>query len=290
MYAAVSRSETMARGCAESTAPVHGIARIRFARRAGATRLAGLEQKNPLRVLFPVSPVGEPPLAALATISGGLVGGDRLGIEVAADPGTEVLVTAQAAEKVYRSAGPECRVEIDLSVGDGAWLEWLPQETILFDGARLSRRTVVAATSEARILAGEILVFGRIARGERLGRGLVRDVWEVRRDGRLVWADAFHMEGDLTRPLAASAGLGGACAYATAIYAAGDAETHLDAARRLLAAPGVRAGATLVEGILILRWIGADSFRLRIAFGRFWAGFRRLAGGYSACLPRLWHV
>lgn len=268
---------------------VYGVAKVGFVLKQGETRLDHLYQHDPLHVLFPTPPAGELPNAVLVTTSGGLVGGDRLELSVSAGPGTAAMATAQAAEKIYRSTGKDSVIDVHLPVGRDAWLEWLPQETILFDGARLRRRTIIDLDAGAKILAGEILVFGRIASGERLSRGLVREEWRVRREGRLVWADALHLEGDMEGIFAEPACFGGATAQATAIYAGDDAPEHLDLARSLLDNE-LRAAATVVNGVLVARWLGPDPARLRRAFGDFWAGFRHGCAGLPAILPRLWTI
>ena len=272
---------------------VHGRAEVAFAAGDGRTRLKSLYHHDPLRVLFPAPPPGELPTAALVTTSGGLVGGDALTVRVSAEAGARALVTAQAAEKIYRSAGADCRIEMDLAADTGAWLEWLPQETIVFEGARFRRRTCVEAAADARVLAGELLVFGRSAMGEAVTRGLVRDAWEVRVGGRLVWADALHMDRDLQSILAHPAAMGGIKACATAAYVAADAGDHLETARAQLvetATGDVRAAATVVNGVLVMRWMGPDAASLRIAFGGFWAQFRHWVAGLPEALPRLWHI
>lgn len=280
-----------------SEAPVSGLPRmaghahVRYAVKDGATRLAGLDQGSPLRVLFPRSEIGEPPQAAVITVSGGLVGGDRLDMSVALGAGAKLVVVGQAAEKVYRSTGPDSTVEIALEAAAEGWLEWLPQETILFDGARLSRRTRIDADSQAQILAGECVVFGRLARGEVMRHGFVRDGWEVRRGGRLVWADALKVDGDIAKTLDAKVGFGGARAYATALYVGPDAATHLELAKELAGGnTAVRAGATCVHGVLVARWLSADPLALRKSFETYWKEMRRAAGGLPARLPRLWYV
>jgi len=276
----------------DATPQTHGAASVTFARNDGATRLAGLYQRQPLRVLFPEVPAGEIPTAVLVTTSGGLVGGDRLDVSVAVGDGAEAMVFGQAAEKVYRSAGPTSRIAVALAVAGDGWLEWLPQETILFDGARLQRRTRIDVAPGARVLAGEILVFGRIAGGEQLGRGLLRDAWEVRRQGRLQWADALHLEDDIADVLADPACFDGATSYATVVHAGDDVAARLDLARALLARDesGLRTGATVVNGVLVARWLGRDAATLRRSFGNFWAAFRAAVGGRRDTLPRLWHV
>lgn len=275
---------------AEDASSVVGQAHVAWADDAGTTRLATLHQTPPLRILFPTPPADDIATAALVTTSGGLVTGDRLDITAEARAGAAALVTAQAAEKVYRSTGADCLIDVGLTAGQGAWLEWLPQETILFDGARLRRQTRLDVAPGGQVLAGEIVVFGRRARGERFTKGLLRDAWTVTRDGALTWADALHLEHGIPQVLAAPAGFAGAAASATIVYVADDPQARLDAARDLLpaAANGVRAAAGIVNDILVVRWLAADPFELRAAFGQFWAGFRAAAGGRPARLPVLW--
>ena len=271
---------------------IHGSAEIRFEHRDGATRLTRLFHHDPLRVLFPNPRSGDLALGTLVTTSGGLVGGDRLDIALSVGPNAAALVTTQAAEKVYRSNGPDVHVTTSLMVGDDAWMEWLPQEAILFDGARLRRATSLDMAGSGRAMAGELLVFGRIAHGERFTRGLARDAWEVRRNGRLIWADALHLDGDITEILDHPGCFAGASTYGTILYAATDAARHLDTARTLLEAvtPGVRAAATCFDGLLVIRWIGDPAHHLRQAYACFWSAFRSHVAGLPARLPRLWDV
>lgn len=270
---------------------IHGRAEVAFARAGdGPSRLSHLYHHDPLRFLFPQPGTGEPPMAVLVTTSGGLVGGDRLEVSVHVDDGAAAQVVAQAAEKVYRSAGPDVTMGVALACGDGGWLEWLPQDTILFDRARLNRTTHIGVTGTGRVLAGELLVFGRIARGERFAEGLAREAWEIRRDGRLVWADTLHLDGDCTTVLDHPAGFAGAVAYGSIVYAAPDAADRLEDARALLEGVGGHAGATCVGGVLVVRFLDTDARRLREGYGRFWAGFRARAAGLPERLPRLWVI
>jgi urease accessory protein len=271
---------------------VDGRAEIGFAWRDGQTRLAHLFQHEPLRVLFPAPASGDIPQAALVTTSGGLVGGDHLTIAITAEANAAAMAVAQAAEKVYRSTGEDCVISVDLRVDDGAWLEYLPQETILFDGARLRRQTNIDVHPSARLLAGEILVFGRIGRGERMQSGFIRDAWKVSIGGRLTWADALRLEGDMVAQLDHPAGLGGDASMATAVYVGADVADHLEYGRAFFepGTDGVIGGVSLVNGVAIARWIGADAQALRKSFADYWAGLRARIMGYPAKLPRLWDV
>lgn len=271
-----------------------GRAEIGFAYDDGRTRLATLDQSDPLRILFPDVSPDEPITGALVTTSGGLVGGDSLEVAVRGASHTASRIVGQAAEKVYRSTSADVTIEVRLDASEGAWLEWLPQETILFEHARMRRATLAEVGVGARLLAGEMIVFGRTAMGETMTGGLVRDAWEIRREGRLIWSDALHLDDDLDGALQAAAGFGGACAYGSLVYVADDAETRIDLARELLAAgdpdPNLFHAATCVGDVLIVRWVGGDSLTLRTAYGEFWSGFRNRIAGYPASMPRLWHM
>lgn len=290
MYVDTSPSELVLPP-AQSLARMAGHAHVRYTVKDGMTRLAALDQASPLRVLFPRPEPDEPPLAAVTTISGGLVGGDRLRMSVALEEDARVVAVGQAAEKVYRSTGPDSVVDIDLQAGAGSWLEWLPQETILFDRARLSRRTRIDVRGAGRLMAGECTVFGRRARGEVMRQGFLRDAWEVRRDGRLVWADALLLADDIFARLEATVGFGGARAYATAIYVGPDASERLEDAKAFAVGPeAVRSGATCVHGVLVARWLSEDPLALRGAFEGYWKRMRQAAGGLPTRLPRLWYM
>ena len=272
-----------------------GAAEIRFGQRDGITRLARLYQRDPLRVLFPAPAAGDPPVAVIVTTSGGLVAGDRLDVEVGLAPGAAAHVTASAAEKVYRSTGRTTTITQTLSIGAGAALEFLPPETILFDGARLRRETVVDLPSGSAFLGGDIVVFGRRARGERFASGLLREVWELRRDGELVWGDALHLEDDVGRIIDNPACFDGAAAFATMILAppGGDARSLLDATRVVQSAAattGLRAGATSTAGLVVARWLAAEPAVLRRAYADLACHLRSAALGLPQRLPRVWHV
>ena len=270
-----------------------GIAEIRFAVRDSISHLAHLYQRDPLRVLFPTPALGDPPLAVLVTTSGGLVAGDRLDIGVRLASGAAAHVTASAAEKIYRSTGATTVIRQTLSVG--AALEFLPLGTILFDGARLSRETTVDLAAGAWFLGGDIVVLGRRASGERFAAGLLREVWQVRRDGRLVWGDSLLLDGDVAAIINNPACFAGAAAFATMIMVPPKQilPQLLQDARRLLSArtnQGLRSGVTAVEELMVARWLGADTAQLREAYARLACHFRSAALGLPPRLPRVWNV
>jgi urease accessory protein len=167
----------------------------------GETRRRRSHESGCLRARFPNAERGELEAVILNT-AGGIAGGDRLSIDIAVAGGARLMVTTAAAEKIYRSHGPDAAVEVRLEVEDGGVLRWLPQETILFDGARALRSIDVSLGETASLVLAETVVFGRAAMGERLGHGRFLDRWRVRRSGRLIYADGVRLEGAIADRLA----------------------------------------------------------------------------------------
>jgi len=270
----------------------NGALTLRFAadeNGGGATRLADLYQSDPCRALLPSPDPGEPITAVLITTAGGLTGGDRLKLSVSVDAHAAALCTPQAAEKIYRSPDDSvAALDLSLEIAANAALEWLPQEMILFDGARLHRRIAVSLTADSRLLAGDITVFGRVARGERFATGSLFDRWQVRRDGRLLWTDATRLEGDTLASVDHPAGFAGATAQALILCQAPEAAAARDRLRELSGhEAGCHWGATVIDGLLLVRLLDTDAARLRRQFARLWSALRP-ALGLRPTMPRLW--
>ncbi|WP_439575410.1 urease accessory protein UreD [Phreatobacter sp.] len=261
-----------------------GAARLVFARRGDATVLRQAYQEAAVRVLRPRVEPGEDIEAVLINTAGGITGGDRFSLDIALEPGTRATVTTQAAEKVYRSSGGIGTLTTAIRLDSGAHLAWLPQETILFDGSALERRLDVAMAPDATLIAAESIVFGRIARGERVEAASLFDRWRIRRGGRLIFAEGLRLEGPVAHALLARAAGAGAVASALLLVVAPDAEPRLEGLREridTLAAEGVEIGASAFEGMLAVRLVGRDAFALRLALA---ALLEHLRGP----LPRVW--
>ena len=269
---------------------VDGAARIVFARRGARTAVADLYQRAPCRVMFPNTDEGDVPTAALVTTSGGLTGGDRLAIEVEVGESAFATITTQAAEKIYRSPGDLCSIAVDLNIAPAAWAEWLMQETILFDGARLSRRIEANVAEGGRLLAVESLIFGRAAMGEAFRSGSVHDGWRVKRGGRLVWMDALKLCGDVGAERAKPFGFGSAAGCATLIYVGQDAGRWLGAARDAISSSGASGGATSFDGLMVVRLLADDAANLRRAVTSCVTRLRGEIADLPARMPRLWSL
>jgi urease accessory protein len=258
-----------------------GSVQLGFARTAKGTVLRDLRQVGAMRARFPRSR-GEPPEAVLLNTAGGLTGGDRVDVEVALSAGAEATVTSAAAEKIYRAREDESEIRIRLNLGSGARLVWLPQATIAFDRARLDRRIEADLAGDASLLAVEILIFGRAAMGEDVHRGAWRDVWRVRRDGRLVFADAFRASGPIADILDRGATLDGARAVGLLLYAAPDAPARLEEVRSRLGDSKGLAGASAWNGLLAVRAAAHDGRTLHDDLEPL------IAGLSGRPLPRVW--
>jgi urease accessory protein len=280
-------------GWGQSGEGVHGVAKIGFARRNGETRLAHLYQREPLRVLFPAPLADDVPPAVLVTTSGGLVAGDRLTIDLRIERSAAAHITASAAEKIYRSTGATTEIAQTVSIEAGGWMEYLPPETILFDGARLRRETRLELMPGAGFLGGGILVFGRRARGEHFTHGFLHEGWQVHRR-KLIWGDALHLDGDIGAIMAHPTCFDNAAACATLLLVPPDGEPrrYIDMAREVqqqTAGPELRGGVTAVNGLLVARWLG-DPLPLRGAYADLACHLREAAMGLPPRLSRLWHV
>lgn len=231
-------------------------------RRDGSqTRLDGLRQMGSLKALFPrrYGPAVE---TVFLNTAGGLTGGDRMRMSVRADEGAAIQISSQAAERAYRAQpGSEARLDVHLSAGANAALAWIPQETLLFDGAALRRRLTADITGTSRLLIVEPLILGRPAMGEVVRDAAFHDRWQVRCDGSLIFADAVNLSGDLAARLDRPGIAGGAGAMASVLLAAPEAEAHLPPLRALL--PDTCGASVIRDGLLFLRLLAPDGFALR---------------------------
>ena len=244
----------------------------------GVTRRRRVAEQGSLRVRFP-GPAGGPLEAMLVNTAGGMAGGDRFAVEVAAGRDAQLLVGTAAAEKVYRSTGPATEVAVTLAIAAGARLVWLPQETILFDGARLARRIDVAMEEGASLVLAEAMVFGRSAMGERVETGALTDCWRVRVGGRLVFAEALRLEGAIATILGEAAVANGGCAVATVLLVpGGDREVAAVREQDFSGEVGISAW----NGIAVARLCAPDGAVLRRDLSAL------LAALATAPRPKLW--
>ena len=250
---------------------------------AGRTTLRRKAEAGSARVRLPRVP-GPGLEAVLINTAGGLAEGDRMTTGIEAGPGADLVLTTPAAEKVYKSEGNTTSVDVTLRLGSGARLDWLPQETILFDRARLARLLDVDLAPDASLLLFEATVFGRAAHDERVETGFFEDRWRIRRGGRLVYADTFRLSGPIAARLERPTIAAGARAVATLLYVAPDAAVRIEEARALLEGAASECGTGAWNGCLAARFVASDVETLRRDAARAIAGLTRRP------LPRVWNL
>jgi urease accessory protein len=233
----------------------------RFARIDKRTLLADLRESGGYRLKFPRGSACE---AVIVNTGGGVAGGDDLSFDFTAENSASVTLTSQAAEKLYRSQGKPITASIHLRAEPGATIEWLPQETILFDGAQFDRTFTLDLAANANALIFESLVLGRLAMGEEIATGSVHDHWRVRQGGRLIFADEVRFEEPLPHLLSRPATFAGAKAIATLVLIRHDAVEMRDAVRPMQW-DGVEMGVSIVNGLFIARFLAHDPLALRKA-------------------------
>ena len=249
-----------------------GGGRLSVKQSAGESRIDRLFQEGSARIRIPRVTRGSPLEAVLINTAGGLTGGDRMDWTFEAGEGASMTLATQACEKTYKAHGEsEARVSVQLKLNAGSSLAWLPQETILFDRARLARSIEVDMAAGSRLLMVEPVVFGRLAMRESVLEGHFRDRWRIRLDGDLAHAEDMRLGPDIADVLARAAVAGGGLAVATVLMIAPEAEARLPAARQII---GTSGGASFLftrrsrpaapeTGKLLARIVAADSYELR---------------------------
>jgi urease accessory protein len=233
-----------------------------------------------LRVRFPNSASRDTLDAVIINSAGGMTGGDRSSIDLNVEAGARLTITTAAAEKIYRSLAADTQIDVKLTIGAGGALAWLPQETILFDQARLRRGIDVDIAAGASLLLGEAIVFGRAAMNESVISGYLFDRWRVRVAGALVFAETVRLDGGIAERLAVPAIGGGCVTMATLISVPGNDGT-VAAVRAVRESFIGEVDASAWNGFAVVRLIAADGAALRHDF----IGVLRALG---APLPRLW--
>ncbi|MCK1338397.1 urease accessory protein UreD [Bradyrhizobium sp. 38] len=256
-----------------------GVVRFDVHARDGVTRRGILHESGSLRVRFP-SPEGEGLSGVFVNTAGGVAGGDNFDIDIAAGEGSRLTLTTAAAEKVYRAPGAAAQLNIGLKVAAGAHIGWLPQETILFDRARVHRSFDIALDETASLLLCEIVVFGRTAMGERVEQGEFVDRWRLSRGGKLVFAETVRLDGNIGAKLARSAMAKSGAAIGTALIVPGD-EALIERIREASDSFSGEVGMSAWNGFAMARFCAQDAARLR-------ADMMAVLARSGAALPRLW--
>lgn len=265
-----------------------GCGRIVSTGSPSGTRIEDIFEQSPIRILFPRDGAGAIKEAVLINTAGGVAGGDRLECSVMALPGASLAVTSQAAEKVYRALRETATIVTRLKTRESARLAWLPQETIVFNRARLHRTTEIELVAGAELLALESLVLGRAAHGEVVVGGQITDNWRVKINGRLIWADTFRINDEIYPHLRRRALLSNCSAIATMIYFGRSPEKRLEFLRDIIPSPGCLSAATLVSGLIVVRFAANESSALKLALRSLLQQFGHELSFGPFQIPKMW--
>jgi len=265
---------------AEPNNRARAAVRATFVAHGGRTRIARVYESGGLRLRHPHAATCE---AVIVNTGGGFAGSDLAEIQIATGDGADATIATQAAEKIYRSTGQPTSIDVSLRLAPKSRLDWLAQEAILFDEARLHRRFAVTMAADSSLLLVESLVFGRLAKGEASINGSVRDSWRIRRDGKLIFAEELRLDGPLGALLDRNAIGKGARSTALLLHVAPDAAEKLDALRAALDPFGdLDQGASAWNGMLVARLASPSPAALRAAIVAALAPLR----GHP--VPRVW--
>jgi urease accessory protein len=266
----------------------NGVGRIVLTGSERGTRIVDVYQKFPIGLVFPR--IGDDLVkeAVIINSSGGTAGGDRLEIEVVALNNASVAVTTQAAEKIYRALDRPAQVATKLKACGTSKLAWLPQETIVFNQARVRRQTEIELCSGAELIALEWLVLGRAARGEEVVSGHISDSWRIKRDGHLIWADGFRVSDEVFASLHREALLSNWKAIGTLIYFGPSLDTRLRILREIAASLDCHCAATIVGAIIIVRVAAGAGSDLRRGLRSLLEQFSRELGPGPFGVPKMW--
>ncbi|MEM1163729.1 MAG: urease accessory protein UreD, partial [Pseudomonadota bacterium] len=238
-----------------------GSARVSAKLVEGRSRLSELRQQGSAKLLFPDT-AGPDLDAVLLNTAGGITGGDCFRYSGTAEAGASLTITTQAAERAYRAQpGSVGTADVTLSARRGGTVHWLPQETIVFDGAAIRRRICADIADDAELLLVEPIILGRTAMGEIVRRATFSDQWRLRRGGKLVYADALRVSAEVQRSIDGPATLSGAVAFATIVLVAARADMVLDRVRQQL--PKTAGVSVIRPGVLSCRIVAEDGYALR---------------------------
>jgi len=265
-----------------------GLARLILAGSAQGTRIVDIFQRSPIRLMFPGIRGACVEEAVVVNTGGGIAGGDRLELAVTVLPDASITVTSQAAERVYRALNEPALVETRLKICRAAKLAWLPQETIVFNGGRMRRNTEIEISAGAEMLALEWLVLGRSAHGEEIVGGEITDGWQVRLDGRLIWADRFRATDDVFPRLQSPALLANFKAIGTLIYFGPDPAVQVQFLRDVAPQLQCHCFATSVSGLVIVRLAACAAAELKGALREILPQFGRARRQDPFRLPKMW--
>ena len=246
------------------------------------SKLDKLYQSGCAKLMLPKT-YGEMTEAVLLNTAGGITGGDKLDINIEAESGA-VIVTTQTAERLYKSSTEPAKLTVNLSAKRAATLHWMPQETILFDGAELDRTIDLDMSSDSRCLLAETIILGREAMGEHITDCHFTDNWRLYRDGQLFHAESLRLTDRVAEIIGARAGGNGARLLSTILYAGRDAEQVSEALAQAVENGASHCAVSYWEDRLVIRLASPHAPIARKEVNRLLCLIRQQP------LPRVWQA
>lgn len=275
---------------APAAARWHANLALAFERRGTRTVLASRRHDGPLVVQKPLYPEGDATCHVIVVHPpAGIAGGDDLVLAAEAGPGASVVLTTPGAAKWYRSAGAWARQRVTIEARAASLVEWLPQDTIVYDGALADIAWEARIEGDARLLAWDIYCLGRTGSGERFARGRCRLHARLWRDGRLAWMERGTIAPE-SPVVAAPAGLNGCTVFATMLVSAPTIEDDWVEMCRGEAPASGEAAVTRLPGVLLARYRGHSTESARSYFVALWKRLRAPVTGRAAVEPRIWRT
>ncbi len=259
-----------------------GVIGVSSVSRSGKSVRHHVHEEGALRIRFPHEDA--PGLSAvIVNTGGGMTGGDRFSISATAGPGSILTLTSSAAEKIYRSIGEMAEVNVSLRAAERSSLAWLPQEAILFDGARIRRTYDIAIDASASLILCDINCIGRTAMGETVSDLKLQDQWRISIGGQLCFADFTRIDGHASNILSRPAVANGAGCFATLIYCGADTPEACEMVRAITCGiASINAGAGLFNGICVARFVAGELSILRETLSQ------AIQALYGTGMPRSW--
>ncbi|AFZ04200.1 urease accessory protein UreD [Calothrix sp. PCC 6303] len=268
----------------------HGKLNLIYAKRQNKTQLIHAHHQAPLNIQRPFYPEGEEICHSVALhTAGGVVGGDKLSYDVHLQDNSQALITTAAASKIYRSNGYQAKQDIKIKLDSNSYLEWLPQETIIFNDAEYSQKLRVEVGENATFMGWEITRFGRSARGEKFTAGEFRSYTEIWHLGKPLWIDRQWVPG-CEEVFHSHHGLGGNAIAGTLIWLKNPVSSEIITQVRNLWQGKGEVGVTRLEHGFLCRYRGSGSSEVRNWFTDVWQLLRMSYLHRVACIPRVWQI
>ncbi len=275
--------------CAART-PWHARLALQFSRPDGRTLLVRRSHEGPLVVQKPLYPEGDAVCHCIVIHPpGGIAGGDSLQLDVVVEPNAFAQLTTPGAAKWYRAGGRSASSRMTIGAGDGAVVEWMPQGTIVYQGAQAAATLAVNLRGDATYIGWDVVCLGRTASAERFDLGEWRQRVDIRRDDALIWSERAVLEGTSTQMNSLS-GLNGAPVFGTFMAVANNIDDSLLAQCRVIAPATGEGVVTRFPGALIARYRGHASAAAQQWFIALWALVRPALVARPAIPPRIWNT